>query len=169
MIGFSDFELHQQIGQLALDERVPAQEVIRKGIKMYLQFLDMGQIAFFKKMARRMDGSRRSLERICSETVPVEFDELEIEEREVLDKEISDLELSKRPINCLEKQGIRYVGQLIKMDKSEVSKIKGLGHRCLSEIALMLHNHGLCFNAPITGWLPPNQRMQPRENIDGKQ
>lgn len=168
MIGFSDFELHQQIGQLALDERVPAQEVIRKGIKMYLQFLDMGQIAFFKKMARRMDGSRRSLERICSETVPVEFDELEIEEREVLDKEISSLELSRRPINCLEKQGVRYIGQLIKMDKAEVGKIEGLGHRSLNEIALILHNYGLCFNAPITGWLPPNQRIQLKENLDGK-
>jgi hypothetical protein len=53
MIAFSDLELHKMVNLIAETKDVAAQEVVRKGIEMYLKSLKKEQAEFFKRMAKR--------------------------------------------------------------------------------------------------------------------
>ena len=53
MVAFSDIELHKMINLIAEIEDVAAQEVVRKGIEMYLKKLKKEQAEFLKRMAKR--------------------------------------------------------------------------------------------------------------------
>jgi hypothetical protein len=53
MVAFSDQELHKLINILATEEGIVAQEVVRKGIELYLTKLKRGQEEFISRMAKR--------------------------------------------------------------------------------------------------------------------
>lgn len=53
MVAFSDQELHKLINILATEEGVVAQEVVRKGVELYLEKLKRGQEDFLSRMAKR--------------------------------------------------------------------------------------------------------------------
>ncbi len=53
MIAFSDQDLHKLINILATEEGVVAQEVVRKGIDLYLAKLKRGQKDFLPRTAKR--------------------------------------------------------------------------------------------------------------------
>ena len=53
MIALSDLELHKTIKLIAEIEDVVAQEVVRKGIRMYLEKLEKDQAEFIRRMAKR--------------------------------------------------------------------------------------------------------------------
>lgn len=53
MIAFADQDLHKLINILATEEGIVAQEVVRKGIELYLAKLKRGQGEFLSRMAKR--------------------------------------------------------------------------------------------------------------------
>lgn len=53
MIALADHDLHKLINILALEEGIVAQEVVRKGIELYLAKLKRGQEDFAPRMAKR--------------------------------------------------------------------------------------------------------------------
>lgn len=53
MVAFSDHDLHKLINILATEEDVVAQEVVRKGIELYLSKLKRGKEEFISRMTKR--------------------------------------------------------------------------------------------------------------------
>jgi len=80
----------------------------------------------------------------------------EIEQEEKLDDQykvlmdsIHSMNLRSRSYNCLEKSGIKYIGELILMGSDEIAKIKNLGKKSLDEITEKLESLGFSLNEPL--------------------
>lgn len=58
---------------------------------------------------------------------------------------IDDLELSVRSVNSLKNSNIRSLGDLVRLDESQILKVKNFGKKSLSEIAELLGREGLNF------------------------
>ena len=142
-VQINDLDLHKRMKLFSAETGMTVGEIAEKGIRLLISKLNRD--------------SRSIFERICSETVTVEFDDLGREEKNILDKEISSLELSTRVKSHLNQRDIRYVGQLIKMERREL-KAKGFGSKSLNEVSSVLDGFGLKLNAPITGWINPDHR-----------
>lgn len=61
---------------------------------------------------------------------------------DVLDLKIKDCELSARSLNCLLREDIRTVGDLMKRNKSSLRRVPELGKKSLIEIEEMLDRVG---------------------------
>jgi DNA-directed RNA polymerase subunit alpha len=55
---------------------------------------------------------------------------------------VDSLGLSARSYNSLDRAGIKYLGEIVLMDESELKNIKNLGKRSLEEIKEVLNEHG---------------------------
>lgn len=62
-----------------------------------------------------------------------------------LDTSISELELTVRAYNCLEKAGIKTLGDLVDKSEPEVAKIRNLGKKSLKEVVDKIKEMGLKF------------------------
>jgi len=63
-------------------------------------------------------------------------------ELKVLTQKVEDLTLSARSFNCLDRGGIKYVGELALMSENELKEIKNLGKKSLDEIKSKLEEIG---------------------------
>ncbi|WP_104578344.1 DNA-directed RNA polymerase subunit alpha [Helicobacter felis] len=70
-------------------------------------------------------------------------------ERDLL-MEIEGLNLSARCFNCLDKIGLKYVGELVLMDAYELKNIKNLGKKSYDEIAEKLEGLGYPVGSEIS-------------------
>lgn len=68
--------------------------------------------------------------------------EPEAQENKILFQKIETLNFSARCSNCLDKKGIRYIGELVLMKESELKDIKNLGKRSYDEIVDKLKEIG---------------------------
>ena len=64
---------------------------------------------------------------------------------ELLKSGIRDLDLSVRSCNCLLRRGIGTVSDLIKLNVSDLSKIRNMGNKGIQEIIDFVHGNGLFF------------------------
>lgn len=55
---------------------------------------------------------------------------------------VEDLNLSARSFNCLDKAGIRFIGELALMDENELKDLKNLGKKSLDEIKAVMEEIG---------------------------
>ncbi|MCR4941443.1 MAG: DNA-directed RNA polymerase subunit alpha [Campylobacter sp.] len=53
-----------------------------------------------------------------------------------------ELNLSARSFNCIDKAGIKYIGELALMDESELKELKNLGKKSLEEIKAVMEDIG---------------------------
>ena len=67
----------------------------------------------------------------------------------VLFQKIETLNFSARCSNCLDKKGIRYIGELVLMKESELKEIKNLGKRSYDEIVDKLKEIGYQVGATL--------------------
>ncbi len=65
---------------------------------------------------------------------------------------IEDLNLTARSYNALDRNGIKYLGELVLMSEVEVKNIKNLGTKSYNEIAEKLESLGY----PVENTLPEN-------------
>ena len=56
---------------------------------------------------------------------------------------IDELELSVRSYNCLRRNGIRFVGDLVKLNEVELIRWEFFGRKSLAEVNLVLAQLGL--------------------------
>lgn len=68
--------------------------------------------------------------------------EPESNENKILFQKIDTLNFSARCSNCLDKKGLRYIGELVLMKESELKDIKNLGKRSYDEIVDKLKEIG---------------------------
>jgi DNA-directed RNA polymerase alpha subunit len=59
-----------------------------------------------------------------------------------LDEPIRKLGLGARAHNCLDREGITTIGQLLKLDRRDVLDIRNLGAGSLDDIVTALGRHG---------------------------
>jgi len=67
-------------------------------------------------------------------------------------KKIVDFELSVRALNCLKKENIVYVGDLVQKKEYELLKIKDFGRKSLREIKDLLEIMGLKLGVKLKQW-----------------
>ena len=58
---------------------------------------------------------------------------------------IEKLNLSVRVYNCLKRFGIETLNDLIKLNTTDLYRVRNLGLRCIDEITQKIHDLGLCF------------------------
>ena len=77
------------------------------------------------------------------------------EDNPFLSEEVTAIGLSVRSQNCLEKESIRYVGELVKRNEKDLMKTPYLGRKSLVEIKLLLEKHDLSLGMELPDWTPP--------------
>lgn len=97
-------------------------------------------------MYDQMEIFRRKLELGNNEPQEVREDFTELH---ILLQKLEDLNLSARSYNCLDRNQIRFVGELISMDETELRKIKNLGEKSLNEIKQKIEDLGFPYNKPV--------------------
>ncbi len=70
-------------------------------------------------------------------------------ELKVLLSSVEILNLEHRPSNCLQKSNIKYIGELVLMNESDLKNIKNLGKRSFDEIATKLREVGYEIGADL--------------------
>lgn len=78
--------------------------------------------------------------------------------REVIDKrtskffikDIDELELTIRTRNCLENMDIKYIGELVKLSRSQLLAVPNLGRKSLNEIEERLNEMGLFLGMDVS-------------------
>lgn len=74
-------------------------------------------------------------------------------ELKILLSSVEILNLEHRPSNCLQKTGIKYIGELVLMSESDLKGIKNLGKKSYDEIANKLQNIGYPVGAELSNEL----------------
>lgn len=87
-------------------------------------------------------------------------EESENPELKKLLQKIEDLGLSARSFNCLERAGIKYVGELVLMGEDELGEVKNLGKKSLDEIKEKLEEIGYPFSQELTNELSTSLRKK---------
>ena len=73
----------------------------------------------------------------------------------IFSEEISATDLTVRTKNCLRKENIRYVGDLVRMTEKELMKTPHLGRKSVVEIKTTLATIGLDLGMDLGSWAPP--------------
>ncbi len=93
---------------------------------------------------------------------------------------IASLDLSVRTANCMQRENIIYIGDLVQLSESQVLAFKNFGRKSFYELKEMLNSFDLRFGMQIPGWPPsdieeliravnrgeydPNQPTEPLED-----
>lgn len=72
-----------------------------------------------------------------------DFDEGDDKTRQVLNTPVEELELSVRSSNCLHKENIRTIGELVQKTEDDIAKTRNFGKKSLTEIKEKLTEWGL--------------------------
>ncbi|MGN8436764.1 DNA-directed RNA polymerase subunit alpha C-terminal domain-containing protein, partial [Helicobacter pylori] len=79
-----------------------------------------------------------------------------------LSTKIESMNLSARCFNCLDKIGIKYVGELVLMSEEELKGVKNMGKKSYDEIAEKLNDLGY----PVGTELSPEQRESLKKRLE---
>jgi DNA-directed RNA polymerase subunit alpha len=98
------------------------------------------------RAARILEGYYRLFFSFREAALPVERELLE-ETREPVDEwshsKIEDFEFTVRTYNCLKKENINSVGDLLRLTEAELTAIRNFGRKSLAEVIEKLTDHGL--------------------------
>ena len=78
------------------------------------------------------------------------------------DIRLDELELSVRTANCLRRDGINYVGQLVQIQEADMLRGPNFGRKSLRELKEILNQYGLKFGMDIN-YLTPEERGKGKE------
>ncbi len=73
--------------------------------------------------------------------------------RDLLSRSVEELEISVRASNCLKKDGIKTIGELVRHTESDMLKIENFGRKSLSELKKVLGQISLNFGLDVDGIL----------------
>ena len=122
-------------------------EIINLRYKEQLQFKEIGEImGFTDERARQLvnEGLRRTFLKIMR---PMNDSiETDVKERRKLHPTstlITDLNLSVRAYNCLDRRGLKTVGDIMLLTKEELFNIRNLGQKSVEDILTKLTDIGV--------------------------
>lgn len=73
--------------------------------------------------------------------------------RDLLSRSVEELEISVRASNCLKKDGIKTIGELVRHSEADMLKIENFGRKSLSELKKVLGQIRLGFGVDVDGIL----------------
>ena len=73
---------------------------------------------------------------------------------ESLNLPVEDLNLSVRSYNCLKREGIHTVGELVARSEEDLLDIRNFGSKSILEVKVTLHNLGLALHDAAPGFDP---------------
>jgi DNA-directed RNA polymerase subunit alpha len=79
-----------------------------------------------------------------------EVDEHYLHMRKLLKTSIADLDLSVRAYNCLKSADIRHLGDLVKLDISDMMRFRNFGKKSLTELEALVADKQLQFGMDVT-------------------
>ncbi|RMF60782.1 MAG: DNA-directed RNA polymerase subunit alpha [Calditrichaeota bacterium] len=82
-----------------------------------------------------------------------EIDEEVLRIKKLLKMNVDELELSVRSHNCLRNANIKTIGDLVRLDESELLKFRNFGRKSLQEIQEILEKKGLYFGMDVDKYL----------------
>ncbi len=82
-----------------------------------------------------------------------EIDEDILRIKKLLKMSVDELELSVRSHNCLKNANIKAIGDLVRLDESELLKFRNFGRKSLQEIQEILEQKGLFFGMDVDKYL----------------
>lgn len=82
-----------------------------------------------------------------------EIDEEVLRIKKLLKMNVDELELSVRSHNCLKNANIKTIGDLVRLDESELLKFRNFGRKSLQEIQEILDKKGLYFGMDVDKYL----------------
>jgi DNA-directed RNA polymerase subunit alpha len=82
-------------------------------------------------------------------------------------RRVEELDLSLRAFNCLKKEGVTYVGDLVQRSQEDLLRAPNFGSKSLSEIVGALEQMGLSLGMPLKGW-PPADLQDVEQKKDDK-
>jgi DNA-directed RNA polymerase subunit alpha len=82
-----------------------------------------------------------------------EIDEEVLRIKKLLKMNVDELELSVRSHNCLRNANIKTIGDLVRLDESELLKFRNFGRKSLQEIQDILEKKGLYFGMDVDKYL----------------
>ncbi len=77
-------------------------------------------------------------------------DEEYLHMRKLLKTPLADLDLSVRAYNCLKSADVRTLGDLVKLDISEMMKFRNFGKKSLTELEQLVSDKGLSFGMDVS-------------------
>ena len=111
------------------DACVEAAKILRKHLNPFVQYHELGEETVSPEMAA-IEGFGES-------------SAMDQGLQERLDMPISQLDLSVRASNCLEAAKIETLGDLVRMNETDLLKLRSFGRTCLREVKRKLADHGL--------------------------
>ena len=84
------------------------------------------------------------------ETAVVDEETMSI--RKTLKTPLEDLGLSVRAFNCLKAAEVRSLGDLVKLDLSEMMKFRNFGKKSLTELENLVQEKGLTFGMDVSNF-----------------
>jgi len=69
-------------------------------------------------------------------------------------KKISTLDLSVRAANCMQRENILYIGDLVQYSEAQVLAFRSFGRKSFFELRDILNGFGLRFGMEVLGWPP---------------
>lgn len=82
-----------------------------------------------------------------------EIDEEVLRIKKLMKMNVDELELSVRSHNCLKNANIKTIGDLVRLDESELLKFRNFGRKSLQEIQEILERKGLFFGMDVDKYL----------------
>lgn len=82
-----------------------------------------------------------------------EIDEEVLRIKKLMKMNVDELELSVRSHNCLRNANIKTIGDLVRLDESELLKFRNFGRKSLQEIQEILERKGLFFGMDVDKYL----------------
>lgn len=73
--------------------------------------------------------------------------------KKILITPVDELELSVRAHNCLKAADIKILGELVKLEESELLKFRNFGRKSLTELIDIVHNFGLEFGMNVDKYI----------------
>jgi len=115
------------------DALVEAAKILRKHLNPFVQYYELGE----------------SLAAAADEPVELPEAPIDAELRRKLELPIAALELSVRASNCLEAAKISTVGELVRLDESQLLQFRSFGKTSLAEVTRKLADLGLSLGMKI--------------------
>jgi DNA-directed RNA polymerase subunit alpha len=88
-----------------------------------------------------------------SDDVDDEEDDEMARMRKILLTSVDELELSVRSHNCLKAANIRTLADLVRREEAEMLKFRNFGRKSLSELGMIVQEHGLQFGMDVEKYL----------------
>ena len=81
---------------------------------------------------------------------PEAVDEEMLHMRKLLKTPLNDLDLSVRAYNCLKAADVKSLGDLVRLEISDMMKFRNFGKKSLTELDELVNNKGLTFGMDLT-------------------